>query len=160
MPGHQLPYASVERLLAADVTESEIFGQEFFRERGPNFRMAQQRFDFRGKGEDSVVVEVIERLNAKPIASAKERLAIAVPNGKRKHTPELLNTSRTILLVGVDDRFRVAPGDVLVTGSFEFRPDGRVIEDFAVKCNPLRPVLVGHGLVTAGYVDDTETAMP
>src|SRR5436309_15292832 len=116
MPGHQLAYAAVKRLVGADVTECQIFGQQFFREGRPDFRMTQERFDFRGKREDTIVVEVVERLDSQPVPRAKKRLSIVVPNRKRKHSAELLDAGRTILLVRVNNRLGVAPRDVLMSG--------------------------------------------
>src|SRR4051812_30161301 len=121
--------------------------------------MAQQRFDLRSKSKDPVVVEIVKRLNSQPVSRTKKRLAVAVPNGEREHTAELLDTGRAELLVRMYDRFGVAPGDVMVAGAFEFGPDRSVVENFSVEGNPLGPVLVRHRLVAAGNVDDAEAAM-
>src|SRR5204863_6189321 len=57
------------------------------------------------------------------------------------------------------DGFGVAGGAVLVSGPLQFRTDIRMVEDFAVVDDPQRAVLIGHGLLPGGHVDDAQPAV-
>src|SRR5215203_3166801 len=121
--------------------------------------MLQERLDFRSKGEQTAVPEVVERLDSQPVARAKELLRVAVPDRKRKHSTELLHAIRAVLFVSVEDRFGVTAGDVAMAGGFQIDADIGMIEDFAVVNDTEGAVLIGHRLMAGGYVDDAESSM-
>ena len=65
----------------------------------------------------------------------------------------------TPLLVGVDDRFRVAACLVTVSARLEVAADLGMVVDFAVVRDPDRVVLVGERLLPRAQIDDAQTAM-
>src|SRR3989442_9732256 len=56
----------------------------------------------------------------------------------------------------MNDRLGVAPGAVVMAACLEPGPERRVVVNLAVVDDPARFVLVGHGLLPAGDVDDGE----
>jgi len=59
----------------------------------------------------------------------------------------------------MNDRLGVAPGAVVMATCLEPGPELRVVVDLAVVDDPARLVLVGHGLLPAGDVDDREPSV-
>src|SRR5215472_53667 len=66
--------------------------------------------DLRGKNHPPLVEVVVEGLDADAIARAKQLLLALVPDRKREHPIESLDTVLTMFLVGVDDDFTVGMG--------------------------------------------------
>jgi hypothetical protein len=97
-----------------------------------------------------------ERLLAEPIAGGEKLTPPPVIDREREHALELLDTRRSVLFVGVQDRLGVAGGAEAVALRFEHGPEFAVVVDLAVEDDLARAVFVGHGLMPAGAVDDRE----
>src|SRR5436190_20903306 len=104
-------------------------------------------------------MKVIKGLHTEPVASDEQFFSSLVPNRKRKHSTQVLNTGRAVFLVQVQYRFRVAVSLIDVTACFQAFAKIRVIIDFAVVRNVKGAVFVRHRLMTTRDVDDAETAM-
>ena len=63
-----------------------------------------------------------------------------------------------MLFVGVQDGFGVTASRVTMTGPLQVSAEVPMVEDFAVVYDPARAVLVGHGLMSSGKVDDAQPA--
>ncbi len=158
MAGHQFANAAEESTLLADVAEGEVLGEQRSFELGRNGGMLEEGFHFAGEGESAAVPEVVEGLFAEAIAGAEEFAGVLIPDGEGEHAAEALDAIGAVLFVGVENGFGVGAVGVAVSGLFESGAQAGVIEDFAVEDDEFRLVLVGHGLVAAGEVDDGEAA--
>ena len=157
MPRRQFFNAPEQRSVAADVTEAEIFRQRLCFAFRRNGRMPQQRFDFRSENENRAIPGVVERLFAQPVARTEQAVANAIPNGERKHTAKARKTGGAEFFVSMNNRFGITVRTVAAPRLLEFRPQLRMIEDFAVVDELERTRLVRHRLMAAREIDDTET---
>ena len=73
-----------------------------------------------------------------------------VNEGQGKHPPKTRHTVGSPLLIGVDQRLRIRPRPKAVTQPLQRRAQVTEVVDLAVERHPDGPVLVAHGLVTAG----------
>ncbi len=159
MARHQLANAGKHRLLAAVVAERQILGEKLFIEVRRDLRMLQQGLDFRSEGEQPPVPEVVERLDAQPVARAEEALVRLVPDREGKHSAEPANAFIAILFVGMQNRLGIATAVVAVSGALQLRPQVGMVEDLAVVGDPQRAVLVGHRLGAGSEVDDAQATV-
>src|SRR5262245_3410839 len=83
----------------------------------------------------------------------------AVPDGESEHSPKQAHAFITILLVSMDNCFRVRLCIELVTERDQVRREIAVIVDLAVKDHDYRSVFVEDRLFAAAEVDDTETTV-
>ena len=121
--------------------------------------MLQQRLDLGSEGEQPAVPEVVERLDAQPVARAEQALVRLVPYREGEHAAEAANAFIAILLVGVENGFGVAAAVITMPGALQFGPQIGMIEDFAVVGDPQRAVLVGHRLGAGRQVNDAQAAV-
>ena len=76
--------------------------------------MLQKGLDLGCKNELAAVPEIVERLDAQPIAYAEQTPLLPVPNGVGKHAAELLRTRLPILLEGMQDGLGIAMRPVVM----------------------------------------------
>ena len=158
MAGHQLANAAEEGAVVADVAEGEVLGEQRLLESGRDGGVLEERLDFAGEGERAAVPVVVEGLLAEAIARAEELARVLIPDGEGEHAAEALDAIGAVLFVGVEDGFGVGAVGVAVSGLFEGGTQAGVIEDFAVEDDEVGVILIGHGLMAAGDVDDGEAA--
>jgi hypothetical protein len=77
-----------------------------------------------------------------------------VPNGESKHPIEVLNETGAILFIGVHNYFPVTPGAELMPGPDQVPAQIRIIIDFPIEYQPEGLILVGHGLLSGGEIND------
>jgi len=82
-----------------------------------------------------------------------------VGNAKREHAPKPFHARHIPLLVCVEDDFRVGGGSEPMSGLFQFASQVLEIVDFAVVRHEDHAILVGHGLLSAGGIDDCKPSM-
>ncbi len=82
----------------------------------------------------------------------------AVVNGEREHAAQTVDALRAPFLVRVEDDFRIGAGAEAVAAARQFRPQVQEVVDLAVEHDGQGAVLVEHGLVAAGEVDDGQAA--
>src|SRR5579884_357693 len=160
MPGHKLANALKQSFLAARIAEGQIFGQGILVQRGANLRMRQQSLYLRSEGEQAAVPEVIERLDAEAVASAKQGSLLSVPDGEGEHATKKLKAAGSMLLVRMNDGFGVAARHVAVARALQRRTDIGVVEDLAVVNDDLGAGLIRHRLMAAGDVDNAQPPVP
>src|SRR2546422_11655848 len=94
-----------------------------------------------GGEEESVTGDrVVERLDPEPVPRQEEAALQPVPQGKREHALEPLDTGCPLLLVQVEDRLGIAPGPVGVAAPLEPATELGMVVNFAVGDDPGGPL--------------------
>src|SRR5438094_126832 len=153
--GKELPN-SLEESLAF---QAELEAQVVLERLGVRLDLRQkgnERLDLAGEIEDSIHLGVIRRLDAECIAGTEERLLRLVPDGKGKHSPEVLDAIGAPPLVCTQRHLCVGCGPK--PGITQFRAEFDVVVDLTVVRDPVTR-LVPHRLVSGGKVDDRQTAV-
>src|SRR5919108_1851137 len=127
-------------------------------DRARNLAELQNRFQLGGERDSGSRLRVVHRLDAEPVAREEQLLPALVPDREAEHAAQPLDASRPQLLVEVDDRFGIARGAEDVALLLELVPELAIVVDLAVEHDPDGGVLVRHGLLAAGQVDDAQTA--
>ena len=84
-------------------------------------------------------------------------MIILIPDCNGEVTVESAQTIRAILLIQMQDDFRVTMRSKLVTFSFQVSAQLNVIENLAVENNPQRFVFVGDGLLPARQINNAQS---
>src|SRR5580658_870567 len=153
---HQLANSIVEGLGAREIAERQILGQRRSMEFRRNLRVSENHLDFRTEQKSPWNQPVIEGLDSQAVPRDEQPPRTPIPDRKRKHTAQFLNAFRAILLVKMNDGFRVAMRTEAVAARDQPFPQNLVIVNFAVEDYPDRPVLIADGLVASDQVDDAE----
>ena len=119
-------------------------------------RERQQRFDLRSEREPLPSLDVVQRLHAGAVTRHQQSSALEVPQREREDAVEAGDALVVIVLVGVDDDFRVRPGAEAVALALQLIAELSVVVDLAVEHHGDRPVLVVDRLVAAGQIDDAQ----
>jgi hypothetical protein len=171
-----------------NIEKGEVLVQGFKIDFTGNPGIKKERFDFRRKKQNTIHQRIVQRLDAKVVPSEKEptiglpqfssplfpppvsgprspvfscpvlRPRSSVVYGKSKHSPKPLHQAITPRLVSVDQHLCVASRHKSMPLSFQFTPQFPVVVYFAVEDHPDGSVFVGHGLMSATEIDDTEAA--
>src|SRR5690606_25655233 len=96
-------------------------------------RCMQQCWKGRRKAEEAGIGRVIEGLDAEPVTGDEETVVIAVPDGKRKHAIEALQTVRPPGMKGLEHHFGIAIGKELVSHQTEFIAQLRIVVNRAIE---------------------------
>src|SRR6266704_2268066 len=153
--GKELPN-SLEESLAL---QAELEAQVVLERLGVRLDLRQkrnERLDLAGEIEDSIHLGVIKRLDPESIAGTEERLLRLVPDGKGKHSPEVLDAIGAPPLVCTQRHLCVGCGPK--PGITQFRAEFDVVVNLTVVRDPVTR-LVPHRLVSGGKVDDRQTAV-
>ena len=126
----------------------------------PRDAIGEERFELGAEYQPIAQRRVVERLDAEPVTDEHEGLSRLVPQRDGEHSPEVMDEVRTVLLVEMDDRFRIGIGGETVPAGLQIRSELPIIVDLAVEDDPDRPILVRNRLMAAGDVDDAEPAHP
>ncbi len=149
--------ALVERCRTRDVAVNEVgrHGVRIGFDR--DVRMSEEGLDFRRERDEPVRTVDEQRLLAGPIARDRQATVALVPDRQREHPVELVDGVGALLLVQVDDRFRVALRSEPVAARDETRAQILEVVDLAVEDEPDRAVLVGHRLARVRrQIDDAQ----
>jgi hypothetical protein len=122
--------------------------------------VGQQGLDLGSECEPRAVLGVEERLLPKVVAREQQPAAPPVPDGEGEHPPELGDHPLAVLLVEMDQRLGVGPGAELVALGHQRAAQLLVIVDLAVEHQQDAAIFVGHRLMAAGHVHDTEPPHP
>src|SRR5215471_9974904 len=112
--GRELPDVAKDRVRSRDRVEGE--------ERLERIQIdlaARQRPQLRREAQLSVDVPVVERLDPVGVTGEHETTTARVPDGGREHPAQALGEAGPVLLVEVDERFRVAARPQLVARTLE-----------------------------------------
>ncbi len=99
---------------------------------------------------------VVKRLYAQPIAGNEQRLMRAVPDGKGKHSAQVLDAVFPIFFVQVNDGFRVAVSAITMATRDQLLTQDRVVVNLAIENDPDRSIFIADGLVPGCDIDDAE----
>jgi len=102
------------------------------------------------------VLGVVQGAHPHPIPGQDQALGPGVPQREGPLPVEAVERVLAPLLPGMDDDLGVAAGAEGVAGGHQLGAQLDVVEDLAVEDDPHRLVLVGHGLLPRGQVDDRE----
>jgi hypothetical protein len=120
----------------------------------------QDRLDLRREPQLAIAHVVVERLDADAVARDPQQLLARIPDRKREHPAQLLHRLDAVLLVRVDDDFRIRPALEQVPAPFEFGPQFEVIVDLPVEHDLDRTILVRHRLSPVlRQINDAQPAM-
>src|SRR5687767_4583607 len=155
MTRRQLVYAAKDRQRIGNVAEREIRVDRFQADLGLHVRMFEQRLDLRAENERPAGRDgVVERFFPDAIARYVNFAPLVVPDRERKHSAQVVRASWSILLVSMNDRFRVGIGFESVTAFFEFGSEFLKVVDLAVENDRYRTIFAGDRLGAAGQIDD------
>ena len=126
----------------------------------PRHPVRHQRLQLRTEHETVTERRVVERLDPQPVADEHERLPRLIPERDGEHSAQVLDEVRTVLLVEVNDDFRVGVGGESVPAGLQIRAEIPIIVDLAVEHDPDRSVLVRERLMAPREVDDAEPPHP
>ena len=156
MSRHQLADAFEHRVRTRDVTEGQIFGERSPVELWSHAGILKNRFNLRAEDKCAAVPTIVNRLDAQPVAGAKQKAAAAVPNGKGKHAPQMPHALAAVFFVEVNNRFSVAATVVAMAFGFQVGAERLVVVDFSVEDDPNVAVFVGQRLMAGLHVDDAQ----
>jgi hypothetical protein len=123
-------------------------------ERPLDVGVGKQRFEFRAEKEIVADGGVVKRLDADPVARQHQSPVAFVPEGRRKHAPQPLETPRVPFDERLEHDFRVAVGMEDVAEGFEFAAKFPVVVHLAVKHDDRPSVVAPHRLATVFEVLD------
>src|ERR671913_314111 len=92
------------------------------------------------------------------IAGEKQFLRSFVPDREGKHAAQVFRTVNAILIVSVNDRFRIAVGVKGVTKLFQLLAQLEIVVDLAVEDDPGAAIVIVDRLLPALPIDNCETA--
>jgi hypothetical protein len=149
---------AVDRERGGDRVEGEECLERVEVHLGGQLRLAHQRLQLGGEGEDARGGRVVERLDAEAVAREHQPAPARVPQRDTEHAAQLVHEARPALLVEVHEHLRVAAGREAVAALLEARHQLAVVVDLAVLDDVDGAVLVRDRLVAAGEVDDRQPA--
>jgi hypothetical protein len=94
---------------------------------------SQEGLEFGPEDEHAIPLVKIERLLTHPIAPEEQGLFALVPESKREHAPQMVDTPRPMLLVEMDDDFAVAIGLEGVSAVAQLLAQLDIVVDFAIR---------------------------
>ena len=118
----------------------------------------QQGLDFGAERKRTVVLGVVERLDADAVSGEEQRPAASIPQGDAEHPAEVRERVLAPLLISVHDRLGIGIGVELVPVRGELRAQLAVVVNLPVEDHPDGSVFVANRLVAAGEVDDAQAA--
>src|SRR5437899_2496671 len=117
---------------------------------------SEKGLDFRAKQKTSLVERIVQRLFAEAIACQQQTLAVFIPQPESKHSPKMVNTIRTVVLIEVHDHLSVTVCIELVTASFQLVSEFGEIVDFAIENDPDAAIFVVDGLMPGRQIDNAK----
>ena len=121
---------------------------------GRDHATSQKGFDFRGPQQPTVHFRVVKRYDTSAIAAQNQSIPGPVPQTDGILPLGVVEHGRAIVFIKVDPAFGVALCLKRVAPSLQISLKFRVIEQFAVECDPGLTVLIAQWLATAGQVDN------
>src|ERR1044072_592554 len=119
--------------------------------------MLAQRFQLRAEDQRAAGRNcVIERLLADAIACDEELASAGIPDGKSKHSAEMLKAKRTVLLISMYDRFGFRMRFELMAARFKLAVQFTMVVDLAVEDDRDLAVASGHRLTSALKINDRQ----
>src|ERR1041385_926228 len=103
---------------------------------------------------------IIQRLDSNSIPCQKEPLGPFIPKRIGKHAAEFRHPIHTILLIEMDERFRIAVCIKAMPGLFKALPQLQMVVDLPVEDDPDALIFVADRLMAAGHIDNGKASHP
>jgi hypothetical protein len=158
--GRQLPHLAEDRVRRRDVLKLKVEIDGLQVRRRLELRQHGEGLELRGEGDDAVLAEDVEWLDAEAIAGEEELPPLRVPDREREHAAQAFEATLAPLLVRVHDHFRVAVRAEPVAERFELALQLGEVVELPVVRDPERAILVRDRLLAARGIDDRQAAMP
>ena len=165
MRRRQLVDTLEEGLLGCRILQRHVWTQGLFVDRLVEVRVVQEALDLGAKEHTRRAVArighgiVVERLDAKDIAGAKELVLLLVPDDEGVHTAQAIEYGLAPLFVAVQEALGVGAAVELIALGLELGAKLLEVVDLAVEDDDDAAVLVGHGLsASLGQVEDRQAA--
>ena len=148
-----------ERLVHGAVLEGQVGAQGLGVDLAAETGVLKQALDLGAEQQLARVgLGIIERLDAENIARTVHLVRFRVPYDEGKHAAQLGGQCRAVLLIAVDDDLGVAVGLEDVPLGLQFGAQVHEVVNFTVEHADDGAVLIVHGLLACGQVDDAQTA--
>src|SRR5579883_1849255 len=121
-------------------------------------RVAEERFDLRAEEKIAPNQAIVEWLFADRVPGQKQELAPIIPDCQAKHSMQASETGCAIFLVGMDNHLRVSLGAKNMTARQQFRAQGTIVPDFAVKDQPDILCFISNRLVSIHQVYNAQAS--
>jgi len=159
LAGLELTDAGVGSGGSGDIAESEVFVNGGGIKARPKIRITEKRAKFGGKEKFTTIVGVVEWFDAERIASEDEAFFAGVPDGEGEHAVEPRQTVGPVFSPSLEENFRIGLGAEGGSTSFEIATELEVVVNLSIKNDVPASICGGHGLGSAGEIENTEAAM-
>ena len=148
-----------ERLVHGAVLEGQVGAQGLGVDLAAEAGVLKQALDLGAEQQLARVgLGIIERLDAENIARAVHLVRFRVPYDEGKHAAQPGGQRRAVLLIAVDDDLGVAVGLEDVPLGLQLGAQVHEVVNFTVEHADDGAILIVHGLLACGQVDDAQTA--
>jgi len=156
MAGFELADLPVDRVRSRDVEQRQVETERLDVHRRTE-AIGEERLDLRAEEEAVRKRRDVERLDPQPIAGQDEPAPAGIPQRDGEHAVERAHELEALLLVEMNDDFRVAARVEAMTPGFEAALQLREVVDLAVVDRPDGAVLVVNRLPSGVDVDHGQT---
>src|SRR5262249_52503942 len=154
MAAGQLLHSVEDRVRRRHIFEREITRERSEVQPGRAARVLEEGLELGAEKERVSDFGVIQRLLPEPVARKHELALPLVPERERKHPVQALDACLSVLLVKVDDHFRIRAGRESVAAGFEISSKLPEVVDLAVEDELHRSIFVRDRLITRLEIDD------
>ena len=141
-----------------DVAETEEVITGLAVDFGPEPRQRQQRLHLTGKGPFPILDGEEQGLDPEAVAGEEQPAAPPVVDREGEDAPQPRHHALALVLIQVDEHFRVGGAPEAVPARLELGREGAVVVDLAVVDDQDRSVLVAHRLRAGGREVDQREA--
>ena len=159
MAGLQLTHARVGGGGSGDIAEGEVFINGGWIEARPKIRITEKRAKFGSEEKFSAMVGVVERFNAEGIAREDEAFFAGVPDGEGEHAVESGETVGPVFGPSLEKNFRIGLCAEGGSAGFEIAAEFEVVIYLSIKNDVPASICGGHGLGSAGEIENAEAAV-
>src|SRR5262249_41852441 len=159
MAGEQLVDSFKQRVCPRGTTRRKDFREGGVIRARRDETALENRLDLGGEEQTVAGKRPIQRLHAKTVARKQQPARNGVPQGEGTQPAELMDAVVTPFFVRVNDRLRVGPRSIHVTGPLQTRADVAMVVNLSVVGDPDVTAFVGQRLVTGGEIDDAQATV-
>ena len=158
-PRHQPADSTEERLIRRQVARRQELRERRLVGASLDESALEDRLDLRSEEEPAADDRPVKGLDAQAIAREQKPPLRRVPDREREHAAEAMHAVVSPLLVGVNDGLGVGASAIDVAGRLEPGAQVRVVVDLAIEGDPDGAGFVRQRLLSAGQVDNAESAV-
>ena len=155
----QFPNRSINRKRIWNIRELKIKPQRFGIDFQRNFGGAKA-FQFATEIKSAWQIGIIKRFFAETVPDQQHFAGLGVPNTKRKHSPQAVQTFHAFLLVQMDQDLCIAVGPKLVPLRDQAIAKFFIFVNFSVKDHPNGTIFVRNGLMSGSKINDAQPPHP